>query len=184
MSSMRKAGGMWRIVVAAALACLSGPSVAEACSSVYRGHELDAAEQQIDRQPPAAAQVPADVVRVLRRGIRSDSSCANMGLVQIAFKGAKDDRTPRERIGYRIKHVAGTLPDGLSLPSYAQFATPEAGDVSGEVFLLSLVWGDPATSDQGAIDFTIALTAVDLAGNESAPSSPIRIRHPGGKPDR
>jgi hypothetical protein len=59
-----------------------------------------------------------------------------------------------------------------------------AGDVSGEVFLLALAWADPATGDQEALDFTLALTAVDLAGNESAPSSPIRVRHPGGKPDR
>lgn len=183
MSSMRKAGGMCRIVVAAALAYLSGPSVAEACSSVYRKHELDAAEQQIDRQPPAAAQVADDVVRVLRRGIRADTSCANIGLIEIAFTGAKDDRTPRERIGYRITHVAGTLPYGLSLPRDARPATL-AGDASGEVFLLALMWPDPATSSQAPIDFTIALTAVDLAGNESALSSPIRIRHPGGKPDR
>ena len=192
MSSMRKAGGMWRIVVAAALACLSGPSVAEACSSVYEKHELDAAEQQIDRQPPTAAQVPADVVRVLRRGIRSDTSCAGIGLIQIVFTGAKDDRTPRGRIGYLITHVAGTLPYGLSLPRDARLATPVDGDtlhglprdLSGEVFLLTLMWPDPAASDQEAFDFTIALTAVDLAGNESAPSSPIRIRHPGGKSDR
>ena len=192
MSSMRKVGGRWRIVVAAALACLLGPSVAEACSSVVEKHELDAAEQQIDRQPPAAAQVPADVVRVLRRGIRADTSCAGIGLIQIAFTGAKDDRTPRERIGYLITHVAGTLPYGLSLPSYARLATPVAGDtlqglprdLSGEVFLLTLMWADPATGDQGALDFTLALTAVDLAGNESAPSAPIRVRHPGGKPDR
>ena len=193
MSSMRKAG-MWRIVVAAALACLSGPSVAEACSSVVEKHELDAAEQQIDRQPPGAAQVPADVVRVLRRGMRSDgdSSCGGIGTIQIVFTGAKDDRTPRGRIGYLITHVAGTLPYGLSLPRDARLATPVDGDtlqglprdLSGEVFLLTLMWPDPATGDQEAFDFTIALTAVDLAGNESAPSSPIRIRHPGGKPDR
>lgn len=173
---------MWRIVVAAAVVCLPGPSVAEACGSVYQRHELDAAEQRIDRQPPAPAQGP--VVRVLRRGMRSDSSCANVGLIQVAFTGAKDDRTPRERIGYLITHVAGTLPYGLFLPSDAVLATPVAGDVSGEVFLLALAWADPATGDQEAIDFTLALTAVDLAGNESALSAPIRIRHPGGKPDR
>jgi hypothetical protein len=159
--------------------------VAEACSGVVQKHELDAAERQIDRQPPAAAQVPADVVRVLLRGIKSDTSCAGLGLIQIRFTGAKDDRTPREKIGYLIAHVAGTLPYGLSLPRDARLATPVASDVAGEVlFLLTLVWADPATSDQAPIDFTIALTAVDLAGNESAPSSPIRIRHPGGKPDR
>ena len=47
-----------------------------------------------------------------------------------------------------------------------------------------LLWTDPATGGQEAIDFTLALTAVDRAGNESAPSSPIRVRHPGGKPGR
>jgi hypothetical protein len=170
-----------------------GPSVAEACSGVVEKHELDAAEQQIDRQPPAAAQVPADVVRVLRRGMRGDgdSSCGGIGLIQIVFTGAKDDRTPRGRIGYLITHVAGTLPYGLSLPRDARLATPVAGDTLqglprdlSEVFLLTLMWPDPATSDQAPLDFTIALTAVDLAGNESAPSSPIRIRHRGGKPDR
>jgi hypothetical protein len=177
---------MWKIVVAAAAAvvCLGGPSVAEACAVAVERHQLDAAEQQIDRQPPAPAQVPADVVRVLRRGTRSDSSCDSIGLIEIEFTGAKDDRTPRERIGYLITHVAGTLPYGLSLPSYARLAKPVAGDVSGEVFRLVLLWTDPATGDQEAIDFTLALTAVDLAGNESAPSSPIRVRHPGGKPDR
>jgi hypothetical protein len=175
---------MWRIVVAAALACLASPSVAEACGGLYRGHELDPAEQRIDRQPPAAAQVSANVVRVLRRGVISDSSCANIGLIQLAFTGAKDDRTPRARIGYRITHVAGTLPDTLSLPRYAEVASPETGDASGEMFLFTLLWGDPATGDQAPLDFTITLTAVDLAGNESAPSAPIRIRHPGGKPDR
>jgi hypothetical protein len=32
------------------------------------------------------------------------------------------------------------------------------------------------------IDFTVTITAVDLAGNESAPSLPVRVRHPGGTP--
>ena len=179
-----RAGRMWRIVVAAALVCLAGPSVAEPCGVLVLKHELDAAEQQIDRQRPAPAQVAGDVVRVLRRGTRSDSSCDSIGLIHIEFTSPKDDRTPRERIGYRITHVAGTLPYGLSLPSYALVAMPVAGDVSREVFRLALAWTDPATGDQEAIDFTLALTAVDLAGNESAPSSPIRVRHPGGKPDR
>ena len=174
---------MWRIVVAAAVVCLADSSVAEACGVVYQRHELDAAEQQIDRQPPAPAQVPADVVRVLRRGTKSDSSCDSIGLIQIEFTSAKDDRTPRARIGYRITHVAGTLPYGLSLPRDARLANPVAGDVSREVFRLELAWTDSATGDQDALDFTLALTAVDLAGNESAPSSPIRVRHPGGKPD-
>lgn len=105
-------------------------------------------------------------------------------MIEIEFTGAKDDRTPRERIGYLVTHVAGTIPYGLSLPSYAWIARPVAGDDSGEAFRLALMWTDPATGDQEALDFALALTAVDLAGNESAPSSPIRVRHPGGKPDR
>jgi len=76
--------------------------------------------------------------------------------------------------------VAGTLPYGLVLPSYVRLPLPVAGDVSPEVVPLELAWTDRATSDQEGIDFTLAVTAVDLAGNESAPSSPIRVRHPGG----
>ena len=180
MSSMRKAGGLRRTVVAAALACLAGPSVAEACGVIVEKHEVDAAERQIDRQPPAPAQVAGDVVRVVRRGMRSGTSCDDTGLIHIDFTSARDDRTPRERIGYRITHVAGTLPYGLSLPRYVHLARPLVGDGSGEVFRLAMAWTDPATGNQEAIDFTIALTAVDLAGNESVPSAPIRVRDPGG----
>jgi hypothetical protein len=175
--------GRWRIVVGAALLCLAGSSVAEPCSVVIVKHEPDAAERQTDRQPPA--QVTGNVVRVLR-GTRAGTSCDNTGLIVIEITGAKDDRTPREKIGYRITHVAGTLPYGVSLPSYVFLLPVAAGDVSREVFrvTLPLPWGDRATGDQESIDFTLAVVAVDLAGNESAPSSPIRVRHPGGKPDR
>jgi hypothetical protein len=172
---------MRRIVVAAAVVCLAGPSVAEACSVAIERHQVDAAERQIDGQPPA--QVAGSVVRVLR-GREADTSCADTGLIEIHITGAKDDRTPRERIGYRITHVAGALPYGLSLPSYVFFLSPVADDASRELFRLALLWGDRATGDQEAVDFSLAITAVDLAGNESAPSSPIRVRHPGGKPDR
>ena len=179
--------GRWRIVVAAALLCFAGPSVAEPCGVLVAKHEPNPAERELDRQPPAP--VTGNVALVVR-GRRVDSavrsSCEGMGSIAIDITGAKDDRTPPERIGYRITHVAGTLPDGLSLPSDVRLLParrPVAGDASREVFVLSLVWGDGATNDQEEIDFTLAVTAVDLAGNESAPSPPIRVRHPSGKPD-
>lgn len=81
--------------------------------------------------------------------------------------------------------MAGTLPSGLSsLGNYARLATPVAGDVSREVFRLALAWTDWANGDHEGIDVTLALTAVDRAGNESSPSAPIRVRHLGEKPGR
>ena len=69
------------------------------------------------------------------------------------------------------------------LPSYVFRGFRVVEDVSREVFRLKLAWVDRAT-DQEAIDFTVTVTAVDLAGNESVPSLPIRVRHPGAKPAR
>jgi hypothetical protein len=82
--------GRWRIVVAAALLCLAGLSVAEPCSLLLVKHEPDAAERQIDRQPPA--QVAGNVARVLR-GRRLGSSCNDTSLIEIEITGAKDDCT-------------------------------------------------------------------------------------------
>ncbi len=56
--------------------------------------------------------------------------------------------------------------------------------VPGKPLQFTLPWIDGATDNQEPIDFTLAVTAVDLAGNESVPSSPIRVSHPGGKPAR
>jgi hypothetical protein len=45
--------------------------------------------------------------------------------------------------------------------------------------LLRIHWIDGATDDQEEFDFKIAVSAVDLAGNESELSQVVRVAHPG-----
>jgi hypothetical protein len=173
-----QAGGRSRVVVAAVLLCLAAPAVAEPCAALMVKHKLDAAERQIDRQSPAQATAS---VRI-DRGIRTGGNCDDTGWLLIEIRGANDDRTPPAKLGYRIALVGGTLPAHLLLPSDALHPFVPTGDRSGELFQLKLAWVDPATGNQAPIDFTVTITAVDLAGNESAPSLPVRVRHPGGTP--
>jgi hypothetical protein len=159
--------------------CLAAPGLAEPCSTVFQKHELDAVEQKIDKQPPV--QVEARIVSVVRGSAPSGSSCDDIGVIVIELVRVGDDRTPREKLGYRITHVEGTLIDAGMLRSGFVFrVTP----VPGKPLQFTLPWIDGATDTQEPIDFTLAVTAVDSAGNESVPSSPIRVSHPGGRPPR
>ena len=98
-----RAGRRWRIAFASVVLSFAGPTIAEPCGAIFVKHEPDAAERQIDRQPPA--QVAATAARILR-GTRSDGSCGGIGFLEIEITGAKDDRTPREELGYRFALVA------------------------------------------------------------------------------
>src|SRR5688572_23423497 len=155
---------MWRIVVAGTFLCLAGARLAEPCSVGRLNHELDAAEQKIDRQPPV--QVEARVVSVVRGTARGGSTCDDLGFIVIELVRVDDDRTPREKLGYRITRIEGTLPESGMLPSFALRVIP----VPGKPLQFTLVWVDGATDNQESIDFTLAVTAVDMAGNESVPS--------------
>ena len=167
--------------------CLAGPGFAAPepaqrvngpCINLIPKHELDAVEQKIDRQPPV--QVEARVASVRRGKPLDESVCDDRGFIVIELVRVDDDRTPREKLGYRITRVEGTLPAAGMLPSYAVKVIP----VPGKPLQFQLEWVDGATDNQEPIDFTLAVTAVDLAGNESVPSSPIRVSHPGGRPAR
>lgn len=170
---------MWRIAVAGTFLCLAAPGLAEPCSTVFQKHELDAVEQKIDKQPPV--QVEARIVSVVRGRAPGGSSCDDIGVIVIELVRVDDDRTPREKLGYRITHVEGTLLDAGMLRSGVVF---RVATVPGKPLQFTLPWIDGATDNQEPIDFTLAVTAVDLAGNESVPSSPIRVSHPGGRPAR
>ncbi len=81
-----------------------------AVRAISQKHELDAVEQKIDRQPPV--QVEARVVSVVRGRAPGGSSCDDIGVIVIELvRPVDDDRTPREKLGYRITHVEGTLLD-------------------------------------------------------------------------
>jgi hypothetical protein len=144
---------------------------ARACSLVGpTTHVLDPAMQASDQVAPVLPDaITYEVGRgTQREGCGGASSCDGIGTVTIAA-GATDDATPPGKIGYRLVREAGTLPTGLGLPAEAietAFGAP-AGT-------LLLNWDSGASGGDEAIDFTLRIVAVDLAGNQSPPRS-VRI---------
>jgi hypothetical protein len=100
-------------------------------------------------------------------------SCASSGTVTLHFRAAVDDRSPAVEtghvqmgVGYRVRVVQGALPehrytDETTIASAFTFARDGTAEIS-------LLWIDGATDDQEAFAATLAVRAVDLAGNESA----------------
>ena len=101
--------------------------------------------------------------------IRGDS-CDDLGWVVIRIVDTEDDRTPDGEIGY-LADINGVAPEGLD-PSH-----PVRVDDAAAQFVLS--WTDGATDEQEAVSFEISLSAVDLAGNMSEPSTPVVVSDPG-----
>ena len=128
---------------------------------------LDPQAQVSDTTPPS---VPVAKVDSVHRGqgpttnancSQSASSCDDIGSIDIALS-ATDDQSATDKMGYQVELVNGHLPDGLALPT-------------GPVLLMEgrlyLHWIDGATDDQEAISFTLAIRAMDLAGNTSPPTN-------------
>jgi len=167
-----------------ALACflvasaLTFPRIASACDyPAPETHEVDPEEAAVDDEPPAKV----DAVGVeIRRGkgpqggcSQTSTSCDDIGSITIVPTPPSDNRTPSDELGYRVRLVGGVAPSGLTIPTEAVRLQ------SGDPPALYLHWIDGATDDQEAIDFSIALTAIDRAGNEGPESAPIRIHHTG-----
>lgn len=153
---------------------------ADACS--FPGpieHEIDPAEQAIDKEPPARTETVGVSVRRGKGpegsgcGGQGSSSCDDIGSIALIPTPPSDDRTPPNELGYRLRFVGGRLPDGLRIPDDARRLS------QGEPPALDLRWIDGATDDQEPFDFTVTLTAIDKAGNEGPESAPIRIHHSG-----
>ena len=142
------------------------------CSIAILPHELDPAETAIDESLPQAPLVSLVEVKRGRApqaapgGMMPASSCDDIGMITLRVAGASDDRTAAEALGYIAIVTSGEPPEGLQ-PREAVRA-PE-----GE---LVLHWLDGATDDQEPLDFELAVITVDLAGNRSAQSRPVRIR--------
>lgn len=162
------------VFVGALAAAIAAPHRAQACSfGGFANAMIDPALRVTDQQPPALP--PPGPLKITRgtgaqpSGCGSVStSCDDVGSVQVTV-AATDDQTPPARLGYRVRSAGGTLPAEFSMP--AQPVEALAG-------VLFFFWIDGGTDDQEAVDFSLEITAVDGAGNESAPQT-VRVQHGG-----
>jgi MYXO-CTERM domain-containing protein len=146
------------LAIAAFVALLR--SDARACDEVPSPpHTIDSSMQAIDHTPPTLPAIPAlDVYYAPTSPQGCD--CGNCG--ENSYFGfsavARDDMTPRTRIGYRMSLESGTLPRGVELPATA---IEPNGDI------VQVQFNSETVAALG--NFTLRVIAIDLAGNESAP---------------
>lgn len=125
-------------------------------------HELDSKEQQRDHRPPGEVVVGSIQVargRAMPPGTWVED--ADMGSVIIPVTPPADNFTPAGKMGYRIRHCGGNLPDPHMLPG---FDVRAVAGTQGPPFLV-LYWKDGATSSHPPIRFLLSVAAVDLGGN-------------------
>jgi len=157
-----------------AVCLLFAPAVAFACS--YPGnspYQLDPDEIGLDQEPPSKVSV-LDVY--LGRPDDSDDNCWGHSVVYLIIKPATDDRTDAEHMGYVVSKVSGSCPSGFGFNGYIEDLGPVLGYQNEELFLH---WNDINDDGSRPLDFTLAVSAVDLAGNQGPPSDPIHIFDPG-----
>lgn len=153
-----------------AIACSFGPPME---------HFLDPAEEGLDTLQPESPSV-VSVVVTRGRGEQpmadyetscrtTNSSCDDIGSLAIQLEASVDDRTATESLGYRFEILTGKSP----IDFYGGFAM---NSVAGDPFWFH--WIDDATDNQEALDFSFHVFAVDLAGNESAPSDSFPVFSP------
>ena len=151
-------------VTIAALQLTASP--AEACCFGPLRHVLEPGEQLEDSEPPGTVEVIKVKVKRGRAPVRT--SLDDLGSIGLIISPPADDRTPVDKMGYRLKHLKGEMPAGL-LPDY---------DVRPSENEIYLCWVDGASNDQEPLDFLISVSAVDLGGNLGLPTS-VHVTHPG-----
>lgn len=158
-------------LVAFTLTSVSRTPEADACSIIENeAFETDENEKMVDTAAPTMPEnLGVTITRGTAGGCSSASSCDDIGIVGLRLS-SQDDRTPTDKIGYRLELVGGEVPRGMTIPSFA---------VSGSGGSLIFGWNDGSTRSQEEFAFTLRARAVDRAGNESPPLE-ISI-HNGGR---
>lgn len=168
----------WHTVATLAALSFVAPRRAEACDyGTMAPHETDPAEVAVDSTPPSAIAKPSFTVKRGHGpegscGSQSSDSCADIGSISVHFAPATDDRTAAATMGYRVEVVDGVAPADPTWPS----AAVRAHDGN----TLYFHWSDGEDDEQEPIDFTLAISAVDRAGNQGPPTE-VRIRHGGSE---
>lgn len=152
-----------------ALACVQEPSEAYATDPSLRASDTTA--------PTPFTEVSARVER--RDNLRcsgdicTQSSCPKQGYVELSFRAPTDDQARRD-IGYRIVWLHGSVPSSVraTLDRVWPLAPPSADGEGTLTFSVGF-------NEIEQLNAEIALVAVDLAGNESAPSEPVELQFSG-----
>jgi hypothetical protein len=135
-----------------------------ACSFVLGDPHAITANPEDTTAPTA----PADIEGRLHRGVgptqglfgASSSSCDDLGWIELELDVAVDDVSATENVGYQLRILDGSLPDGLQVEE-----TRRIDFLNGDRGVLTLLWVDGATDEQESFDFTLGIAAVDEAGN-------------------
>ena len=98
-----------------------------------------------------------------RSGNDDESSCGDLAILTLNVEPPEEEQTPVEQLGYAID--AESVPEGLILPD---------GPVRANEGSLTFAWLDDSNGGHGIVAFTLAVGAVDLAGNVGPPSE-IRV---------
>ena len=163
MRSFIVSGFLLFAIVPAAIPCarLEGPLP----------HEIDRAS--LDKRMPGRPS--GEVVDVFRHGITLTPGCAE-SVAKIKVTRARDAGTRRGALGFKWRVVGGS-----AIPTRFRPVPPHGWRMhEGNI---EIAWDDEEGDQCNTrpVSFDVVLIAVDGAGNESRPSRPIRIAHPGNE---
>ena len=94
--------------------------------------------------------------------------CRGDAYATIRIVEVRDDRTRTVDLGFTVTIVDGDPPPDLYVAQYP-ILSRDGG--------LPLFWLVRRSQRIPPVDFTVVITAIDLAGNEGPASEPIRIHH-------
>ncbi len=176
-----------KIIVASAAAaslCITLQTSSASTLILPPPHSIDPLEVALDSTPPAAPQIIKIVVSSAgtpqavgieepRQGVYEGGTGYCSAIVY--FVPPLDNRTEIEGLGYEIEHLSG----------YARLRSDSGPRRSLRVYKenelpigrLPVYWKDSV----GSFEFTLAIRAVDLAGNRSELSVPFVIESRPGK---
>lgn len=125
-------------------------------------HTLDPNEQVYDHRVPGLVTVQKVT---FNRGQANPPGVwvedAEVGSIMIVIQAPADDRTPADKMGYRIRIAGGVLPEAGMVPVHDVRAIVNA---QGERYLV-LYWNDGATNVHEPVSLILSVAAVDLGGN-------------------
>lgn len=151
------------------LLLLAAPRPADACSIVVPGSfAVDPVLEGTETTPPtldlsdARAHTSRGVGPTCVSGGYASTSCDDIGSINLSFPsaGAPAPEGDLDSVGYLLRVVEGTVPDGFWLDTAPYAAFHHDGDAT-----IPLIWIDGAEEAQEAFSFTLGVTPIDSAGN-------------------